>query len=103
MSRTSGGHTKGPWSIVSYLDEHDRRGANVLVPHETKGARHRIHSANHCVAYTVPTLEDARLIAAAPEMLEALKTIASKTCVLGYDSGDSGVNAIALAAIKRAE
>ena len=39
----------------------------------------------------------------APEMLEALKAIESKTCILGYDSGDSGVNALARAALARAE
>lgn len=68
-------HTPGPWSIVSYLDEHDRRGKNALVTHNTQGARHRVHSANHCVTYTVPTLGDARLIAAAPDLLEAAEIV----------------------------
>ena len=69
---TVSAYTPGPWSIVAYLDEHDRRGANVLVSEGTLGAKHRVHSRNHCIAYTVPRLEDARLIAAAPDLLAAL-------------------------------
>lgn len=69
----NGAHTQGPWSTVAYLDEHNGRGRNVLVTEGTKGALHRVHAANHCVAYTVPSLADARLIAAAPTMRDYIQ------------------------------
>lgn len=70
-----GKHTPGPWSIVSYLDEHDRRGRNVPVGHDVPGARHRVHAANLTVAYTVTHIEDARLMAASPAMRKALQAM----------------------------
>lgn len=71
MNRTK--HTPGPWHIVAHLDEHDRRGRNVLVSEHTPGAKFRVHAANFCPAYGIPQVADARLIAAAPDMLAALE------------------------------
>ena len=63
------GRTAGPWSVVAHLDEHDRRGRNVLVSDDTPGARYRVHGPNACVAYGVCTLDDARAIASLPDLL----------------------------------
>jgi hypothetical protein len=68
-------HTPGPWNTVAYLDERDRRGRNVLVSGDVEGAKFRVHGRNHTIAYTVPNKADARLIAAAPELLAALERI----------------------------
>lgn len=66
-------HTPGPWHVVAFLDEHDRRGRNVLVSEDTPGAKFRVHAAHFTPAYGIPVREDAHLIAAAPEMAQQLR------------------------------
>lgn len=62
-------HTPGPWTATSYDTADGDEGGTVL---------HRItaHAAGAAVADQVFTEADARLIAAAPAMIEALRVIA---------------------------
>lgn len=72
---TKSKHTPGPWHLVSYLDEHIRLGRNVLVGDDVEGAKHNITAANWTVALNVPNVADARLIASAPALREALALV----------------------------
>lgn len=89
--------TPGPWSVVSYLDEHDRRGRNVVVSHDTPGARHRIHSANHCVAYAVPNYDDARAICDADARIAELEAALRKIDEWGGRCAGNPCPAVAIA------
>lgn len=86
-------HTKGPWEI------------------ETKGSRHFIDGADQLTVAYVDRAgvrdrqeieANARLIAAAPELLAALKAIADYVAVMhGHRGGD--ISQYAIAAINKAE
>jgi len=76
-------HTPGPWWI-----ERDERIATTWERQApTSAARIFGHSPPFALGEIVglaTTEENARLIAAAPEMLEALKKLASLDCCTGY-------------------
>jgi hypothetical protein len=69
-------HTPGPWDVKTVLDEVDQLERQVIavpIPHSA-----RKHIAQICTWGGNPDLEaqaNARLIAAAPELLEALKNL----------------------------
>ena len=82
-------HTPGPWATQTYIPGEDDFGD----PFE---AQHQI-VAPHCeVATGIQCSEDARLIAAAPDLLQALQEIVAAT----VDGGS--INKIARAAIAKA-
>jgi hypothetical protein len=74
-------HTKEPWTI-------DDTGMNLIIRGNLSDRKHMAHEE---VVATVSHLDDARLIAAAPELLEALKSAHRMltTLFLEYNYGDS--------------
>jgi len=96
-------HTPGPWLV----DYRDANGSKVVITRESVPI-----CAVHPKVQThgLPTAEpNARLIAAAPEMLEALKTAQAEiVCSIGYMSAMARKNFQAVldqinAALKKAE
>lgn len=72
------GHTPGPWHVVTNTDG----GTDVV---HTRG---RAPGESYReVALDIDTEEDARLIAAAPDLLEALETILKQAATLHGGSG----------------
>ncbi len=80
-------HTPGPWRIS------DARSTKVVLIDDAKG-----QAVGELVWADVRNPADARLIAAAPDLLDALKDLVS---VLGADSGEAEIVA-ARAAIAKA-
>ncbi len=80
-------HTPGPWRIS------DARSTKVVLIDDAKG-----QAVGELVWADVRNPADARLIAAAPDLLDALKDLVS---VLGPDSGEAEIVA-ARAAIEKA-
>lgn len=84
-------HTPGPWKCEEHVivDEDGQQVASVLPFYDEKEAE---------------SLADARLIAAAPELLAACKTLADYVANLeGGNGRDYGIVKVARAAIARAE
>lgn len=70
-------HTPGPWATQTYIPDEDDFGD----PFE---AQHRI-AARHCeVATGIQCSEDARLIAAAPDLLAALQHVLDRATMPGF-------------------
>ena len=84
-------HTPGPWSICNDGFVYDKNGERVCSPHSTLpgGERYKQHRKSW--------QQNARLIAAAPDLLEALKQIDEQTVEGGR------INTLARAAIAKAE
>lgn len=74
-------HTPGPWRVsgcrMKNLDEHD----NYLVEHGDEGTGSPLIAEVYTDSNRLPVEANARLIAAAPELLKALETL-----LMGYDS-----------------
>lgn len=75
-------HTPGPWSFAcdSYGKVQHSRKACVYTTVRENGSERLVN-----VAQKIARWEDARLIAAAPEMLEALKALMDNTHTCGVD------------------
>ena len=96
---TKAAHTPGPWS-----DDWIIRGASHIDGHRANGEP--IPSLRRVVAHVIDRDEEAeanaRLIAAAPEMLEALQTIMDRCGASGNSRHDKLIWTIANAAIQKA-
>lgn len=92
-------HTPGPWEVVEFNPEF-REGYSV----DSAGGQAVVGT---CCGAGIYRLEDARLIAAAPDLLAACKTLV--TCILALNNDDAETRrdfpelAPAEAAIARAE
>lgn len=95
------GYTAGPWEIAQY---EDRKGFSISA--EAAGCiAERWYASEH---EDVPILANARLISAAPELLEALKGVlpymeAAEDAGLSGDEGCHWPVEIVRAAIRKAE
>ena len=98
-------HTPGPWSVgaVSYKKQRvdiDSLHADKMLGHQTwRGLARAYGCEDRPAEGTAAMLANARLISAAPELLEALQKIAGNT----YDEWTNGAEAarIARAAIAK--
>ena len=88
-------HTPGPWSICNDGFVYDKNGERVCSPHSTLpgGERYKQHRKSW--------QQNARLIAAAPDLLAALK--GAVACEEHYDGQIAAWVAEAHAAIAKAE
>ena len=64
-------HTPGPWFVAGYAGEHDEAGAHIKASDGTSVAHTAPEGGGGWLSYVA----DARLIAAAPDLLEALAGI----------------------------
>ena len=76
-------HTAGPWAIGGFAGQHDEAGALIIAANgtciaSTRGGLRQNSSLAEWESYHA----DARLIAAAPDLLEALKPFAAFICVI---------------------
>jgi len=67
-------HTDGPWKMVAYEDI-DR----VVIENEAGSEIAEVNGADNNSVFFLPRKENARLIAAAPDLLDACKAVISNT------------------------
>lgn len=100
-TKTEAKHTPGPWDFCadSQYSSKCLRG----VQHSRKSAIHSSTEGRPTIASHVGNWADARLIAAAPDLLEALRKALAETYPGGADPKDPKWVTDARAAITRAE
>ncbi|WEA24063.1 hypothetical protein [Rhizobium binxianense] len=94
-------HTPGPWMALE-----GKRGWQIHTDHaKGKAAPHINHWIANLKCESTPFAEEAnaRLIAAAPDLLEALTVVAQKLGSLLWEGNDAPIIKKALAAIAKAE
>ena len=100
-------HTEGPWTVERYEVKSTHRPEepipmfNVLAPNPDAGKSGVCYSGSHfTVAAELDSEPDAALIAAAPQLLEALAALAHEAD--DFDYGDSAPELVAAIAQARA-
>ena len=99
----SASHTPGPWSLSASFDSVERRVQHGDNPPLVWGIASGINSAHPDYMPREEQIANARLIAAAPELLEALKGITMRfDIILDLGKGDLLALSKARAAIAKA-
>jgi hypothetical protein len=96
-------HTPGPWILCFQDDDAEPSAGVVFATEQLVGGRIPSTNWDDAVAYcgrnhlNHEVYANARLIAAAPELLEALRDIVAKADRLGHDSPELGKARAAIA------